>query len=77
MSQLYILASWYNYTLGTGWCVMSICSENVSDPRRASGEHFACFKNTAIAVAHFLSAQTRRREKYGGVDVVDVCLHTC
>ena len=25
MSQLYILLSWYNYTLGTGWCVMLVC----------------------------------------------------
>ena len=54
MSSLYILASWYNCTLGTSWCVMLVCwGKNVLVSRRDNGEHFACFKNPAIVVAHF------------------------
>ena len=55
-------------------CDVSLLEKNVLDARRDNGEHFACFKNFAIVVAHFLSAQTRRRGKYGGVDV---CWYAC
>ena len=62
MSQLYILACWYNFTSGTGWCVMLVCWKMFWIRDELMEDILHVLRKLLLSWL-ILSAQTRRRGK--------------